>query len=446
VGIYNSTSEPFSSAAGSINLGINPDANTRIGLFVRGTNSFNSLNDDGYPVYDNAMGAAHVDTLFGRLSATTKLLDIWQTTLSLAGNQADRRYSNPLDPNDPNMAFEESRYHARRGDLQWNNIVTLPASGALSAATLTFGYEHIADSANTRVNNASFGYPYQDSVNSSSSTNAGWLGLQGTLYRILDVSMQVRDDSVSQSGNVGTWRAGAVVTLPELYSRIHASYGTGFLAPSLFQLYGVDSYGYAGNPALKPERSEGYEIGVAVDVPAAGRSDFATLSATWFDSRVHDLIVTQYSDTGSMPVNANQAHLTGVEATLTVRAGKYGQIDANYTYTMARNVTDQSNLLRRPQNQGSVDLRATPIPGLTIVPEILVIGSFSDYLIDSTGNGAGVGIAPGATLFNLSVTYDISSRLALYVRGRNLTNAPYEPASGFQIPGRWFVTGLRVTL
>ena len=445
-GIYNSTSEPYASGAATINLGLNPNPDTRLGFLLRGSDANVHFNDNGYPIYDSALGQAHTDTVFGRLSATTKIADVWQTTLSGAIDQSDRHYTNPLDPNDPNMAFENSYYHARRWDTQWNNSVSLPDLGPLTASTISFGVERIEDFANTRVNSSYSGFPYQNSVRADETTNAGWIGAQTTLATRLVLSTQAREDSVGQFGSVATWRVGAVIDLHEIYSHLHASYGTGFLAPSLFQLYGVDSYGYQGNPALRPERSQGSEFGWQIDLPAAGQSDFASFNATWFDSRVNNLIVTQYSAAGSTPVNVNNSHLYGLETTFTLRPGPWLQLDANYTYTIARDVTDQSPLLRRPQNQAAIDLRITPLPGLTIAPELLMMGSFSDYLVDSTGNANNVGIAPGATLLNLAVTYAVSPGVSLYLRGQNLTNAPFEPASGYQIPGVWITTGLRVTL
>ena len=70
--------------------------------------------------------------------------------------------------------------------------------------------------------------------------------------------------------------------MPAADLHLEASYGTGFLAPSLFDLYGVDSYGYQGNPNLKAETSQGYDAGAQFDIPAFGQSDFASLSATYF--------------------------------------------------------------------------------------------------------------------------------------------------------------------
>ena len=60
-------------------------------------------------------------------------------------------------------------------------------------------------------------------------------------------------------------------------------------------------------------------------------------------------------------------------------------LDATYTFTDAQNADDGERLLRRPQNTASLNATITPLPGLTIVPELLLTGAFQDFLIDNNG-------------------------------------------------------------
>ena len=43
----------------------------------------------------------------------------------LGREQDDRRYYEPLNLADPNLATVDDRYHSYRTDLQWNNTVHL---------------------------------------------------------------------------------------------------------------------------------------------------------------------------------------------------------------------------------------------------------------------------------------------------------------------------------
>ncbi len=69
-----------------------------------------------------------------------------------------------------------------------------------------------------------------------------------------------------------TWRLGSVLLVPEdPATSFKAAYGTSFRAPSLFERFGVDSFGTVGNPALKPESAQGWEAGFTTTVPVLGR-------------------------------------------------------------------------------------------------------------------------------------------------------------------------------
>ena len=83
---------------------------------------------------------------------------------------------------------------------------------------------------------------------------------------------------------------------------------------TLYQRFGAIGTSFRGNPALKPERSLGYELGAELDVPAFGRADFATLGATFFQSRVTDLI--NFNAGFNTLVNIDRAAIKGAELAL----------------------------------------------------------------------------------------------------------------------------------
>ena len=236
-----------------------------------------------------------------------------------------------------------------------------------------------------------------------------------------------------------------MVAVAEVWSRFKASYGTAFKAPSLFDLFGVDSEGYVGNPNLLPERSEGYEIGWAVDVPAFGNPAMATLELTYFNNRITNLIETVFNAdyTASTAENVARAKTQGVESSLTVRPAAWLQVVATYTFTDSRNAETNALLLRRPLNAASVNLRWTPLPGLVIVPQLTYTGAFQDFLIDDNGFPIGVGRARPGTIVDFSVNYALNPKLTLFLDARNLTNSTFEPASGYQTPGRSAIAGVR---
>jgi vitamin B12 transporter len=319
-----------------------------------------------------------------------------------------------------------------------------------------FGAEYINDSAHENVNDAYFGVPLTQTMRASQHSWAGHVGGQTTVFNRATLTAALRDDAVSSFGNAFTWRLGGVVAVPEADMNFKMSYGTGFLAPSLFDLYGMESSGgfsYVGNPNLKAEYSSGFELGPQFDFPAFGQVDFASVSATYFQSRIRDLInfVELPPDgTVSTEENIGQANLNGVETELVLRPAGWLTADFNYTYTRAIDAQTGDELLRRPQNAGSATMTFLPTPKLSIVPQVQYIGRFMDYLYQDNGfpipTATGIGSADPGTIVNLSVNYQINERFALFATGRNIFNSNFEAVNGLQIPGASLLMGVRATI
>ena len=257
---------------------------------------------------------------------------------------------------------------------------------------------------------------------------------------------QVRQDWIGQNMPT-TWRLGAVVRAAEIDTNFKAAYGTAFRAPSLFDRFGVDSTGYAGNPNLRPESAQGWEAGFATTLPALHRADFVAFGATYFNEHVNNLIVAVDSATEDTAENIGSAHMQGVETEMTLHPAHWLSLRAAWTYTYARNADDNSPLLRRPQHSASLDATITPLPGLRIAPELLYTGAFRDFLVDDNGFSTGdVVTSPHGLIANLTVTYDVAPRVQVYANGTNIFASRFEPVNGYQTPGPTVVAGMRLKL
>jgi vitamin B12 transporter len=320
--------------------------------------------------------------------------------------------------------------------MHLSDLMDVPS---LSATDLTFGYEHIADNINVKVNQSSGGFPFQQSARASMTDDALYTGLQTTLLQRLTLTGQIRQDWVA--GNQPfTWRLGAVLDVPGVATRFKAAYGTAFRAPSLFDRFGVDSFGYIGNPNLKPESAQGWELGFTT---TAGLASFG---ATYFNEQVSNLIVAVFTPVNTA-VNVGSAHIQGVETELTLRPASWLALQASYTYADAQNADAGSRLLRRPLNAAALNAAITPLPGLIVAPELLITGAFRDFLVDDGGNATGTIISsPHGVIANITVTYDVASHVQLFALGRNLFYSRFEPVNGYQTPGPSFLAGVRMHL
>ena len=431
--IYTGERDGFRTELGEINLGVTPTPGTRVGLLLRGRRSvFGYDNVGGFPGTDNANRTGRDNQFYGRLGVTSALLDgRWQTSLTLGRLQADRRFT--VFPGLGDSGAGESKYNGARTDLQFNNTVTLPDVGPVSRAAVTFGYEHVADDARVRANSDFSGFLFSQSARASSNQDAGYAGLQGRLFERLTLTGNVRGETNTLTKDAITYRVGGAFAVPELLSTIKASYGTSFRAPSLFDRYGVDSFGYIGNPNLKPESSRGYEVGIVTDLPLF-QPEQLSVAVTYFDNRITNLIQGVFAPVSTV-INVARATTRGVESSLTVRPAEWIEATLTYTYTDTRDRGNGARLLRRPLNAASGVLRFKPLPGLTIAPEVVYTGEFRDFLVDDGGFGQGVGRAKSGVIGNLNVTYDVVKNITLYAYARNIGGSRFEPASGFATPG-----------
>lgn len=443
--VHRGVREFFRSDTGALELGYTPTQGTRFFLGLDGRTSAFPLKEHGFPTYDSTSYRGYDDAWSGRLGTTTTLWGFWDSALTFAHLQTDRHYVEPLEALDPNAASGDSRYHGTRDDLSWNNTLHLASSGPLSDTSFLFGYDHREDTSNSRLDLITAGSPYINAVHASATSDAGHVGLQGTLWHRLTLTADIRGEGARYGGDAVTWRAGAVLALPEILSHVHAAYGTAFRAPSLYDLFGQDNFGYTGNPNLKPERSQGYELGWTVDVPAFGQPQAVSLDVTYFQNDITDLIQTVYnaSFTASTQQNVARALARGVEITLTARPAAWLTTDLTYTYTDARNLTTHTALLRRPKNRGTIDARIAPIPALVIVPQLVLTSAFDDYLENDSGFPIGTGLSPGGAYANLAVNYQLNQRITLFADGRNIFNSRFERVNGYAMPGASVMMGAR---
>jgi vitamin B12 transporter len=439
--IYTGDPNGFRTKQGSFEIGVTPVDNTRVSLYVRGRDSESNFDEE----IDANNAHGYDATAQARLGLTTTQWDgDWTSALYLSRLLDWRHYLVTLDPVDPTQTTENAHYTGTRTDLAWNNVVKLPDSGWLTQNAITANYEHANDTAKTSLDDNSYGYPYLASVNAHDHFDSFALGAQSLVGQRLTLSGQLREDLTSIAGDAFTWRAGGVVAVPEIHSHLKFSYGTGFRAPALFDRYGVDSDGYVGNPLLRPEYSHGWEAGITTDLPVPPDIGAASITATYFDNTLHDLIEVVYAPVYTS-VNIDRARAKGVETQFSFRAAPWVAGDLTYTYTDARDLGTGNQLARRPYHQGGLRLRLNPIAAVTIAPEVLYTGSFIDYLTNDQGVGLGDGVSPAGTIVNLNLTWQVRDHLQLFAWGKNLTASRFEPVNGYQTPGRSILAGGRFT-
>jgi len=158
-----------------------------------------------------------------------------------------------------------------------------------------------------------------------------------------------RTDDYDLAGRADTWRTGLAYRINDFGTKLRATYGTGFKAPSMTSRFGLPPY-VAPNPSLKPEKSQGWDVGFDQEI-AHG---VMTVSATYFQNRFRDLI--NYSS--GMYSNVSSAETTGTELALTAQPVSSVKLRASYTYLSALDTSNSQatfRLIRRPRHTGDFD-------------------------------------------------------------------------------------------
>lgn len=257
---------------------------------------------------------------------------------------------------------------------------------------------------------------------SSGHALLGWYGQGFTL------AAGARIDDHSRFGSHWTFGANGSLGLVDGW-RLRASYGEGFKAPTLYQLYA--GFG-TGNASLKPETSRSYDLGLE----KGDRNGPLHLAATWFRRDSRNLIDTdvnfQYQNTAS-------ARAEGLELELGAQVSERFHAQAAYTWLKARDRTLDRDLARRPRHMVTANLDwQTPLDALKLGADLRFASKSVEYAF-----GGGVLPLDSYVVATLRAELAVGERIVLFGRIENLGDEDYEVASGYNAAGRSAYVGAR---
>lgn len=244
------------------------------------------------------------------------------------------------------------------------------------------------------------------------------------------VSAGARRDEFSNFNGATTSRVAGTWTVfddANGATRLRASWGQGFRAPTLFEL-NFDQFGVIPNPDLQPERASGYDIGV--ERQAGG----LVLRATYFRQRVRDQIDFDFAGGGYF--NIARVKSRGVEVEADWWMGEVFEARLAYSYIDARNQLTGLAIPRTPKHSGAATIALRPLPSLSLSSTLAFNGRESDFP------------APNRAFVTLDIraAYAVSQALEFYGRVENATDSNYQDVSGFAEPGASAFAGVRVRL
>jgi vitamin B12 transporter len=305
-----------------------------------------------------------------------------------------------------------------------------------SAGQLVFG----AQNEHSTINAVS---PFPPNINAGVVIDSGYVQAQYEVLTGLTLTAGGRYDHHDVYGGHGTGQFAAAWLLPDQSTILRASFGQGFKAPSLYQLY--SSF---GNPALQPETANSWDAGIEHHAI----QDRLVVSAGYFQRTSNELIGFFDCSTPSplcatepfgYYANIARSFAHGVELVGSLKPTDTLTITANYTWTHTEDRSPGSStygneLPRRPGEAGNATL--TYLWPMRLSTALAL--RYSGPGFDDAANQIRLG---GYVLLDVRAALPVGKHFEVYARIENLTDHHYETAYQYGTLGRSAYIGGRAT-
>jgi vitamin B12 transporter len=333
----------------------------------------------------------------------------FEQTLGLAYGNTKSFETSPVNP--------ESDFFGARVKIDWQGIVRLATD-----EKLVLGAEHQRDEMTVPLSAAT-------------TIDSGYAELQSSFSDAIFNTLSVRYDDNDRFGGKVTYRVAPAYVIEETGTKLKASVGTGFKAPTLSQMFqNFPIFNFFGNPNLKPESSLGYDLGFE----QALAHDTVRFGVTYFRNNIKNLI-TSNADFTSL-ANVGRAVTDGVESFVSYQPIDPLTLSLDYTYTQAVDDISHQELLRRPKHKAGLNAAWAATSRLSLNATVLSVGSWIDGNRDFSIQRL---TASGYTTVDLAASYELTRNWALTGRVDNLLNRHYENPVGFLQPTVGAFAGIR---
>ncbi len=308
-----------------------------------------------------------------------------------------------------------------------------------------FGAQHERSTIST--DSPAFDYSGPEPLNNEATIDSGYVQLQGEVIDGLTLTGGERYDHHDVYGGHTTGQAAVAWVLNDGRTVLRSSFGQGFKAPSLYELYSSN-----GNTALRPEVAHSWDAGIEQRIDD-GR---AALSATYFQSHSRDLIDFVYCQTpNAAPLcpkyfvfygyydNVARTAAHGVELQASFSPIPELLLSANYTLTETEDQspgssTQGNELARRPKDTANAAVTYDwPERWKTTVAV-----RYGGRDFDNAANTVALG---GYVIVDVRADYSVNDHFQIYARIENLTGKYYETAYEYGSLTRQAFAGIRAT-
>ena len=225
-----------------------------------------------------------------------------------------------------------------------------------------------------------------------------------------------------------TYRVAASYIISDSGFRLHSSYGTGYRAPTLDELFG--SYGSIN---VKEENSRSRDIGMEY---SSLKKNFVT-DLTFFSTQIENLI-----DYGPAPgynfKNVGSAQNNGIEVFMKYIPNNNITINSHYTFLTTNN--NGRSLSRRKKHSGKTSINWVPED-----LNMLSINSIAEYHSNARDGAFAGGHIAGYALFHSNINYTVDVNTKVQFKIENVLDQNYSEADTAGTYGRTLSLSLKLT-
>lgn len=320
-----------------------------------------------------------------------------------------------------NDDYGRSLYNGDSSEVGWQGTMT-----PFTANTVTLGLSYFAEQMDS-----SGGFTVIDKQ--SANVASSWLQDQISFGESLNVVVGARLDDHDRYGSAETYRISPSYLLAATGTTFKGAYGTGFRAPSLFELYAP---GY-GDSTLEAEKSTGWDAGVEQEL----LGERLTVGITYFQTRFANLIKFD-TTTWKYSQATGESTTQGVESFARFSPSAALDVTLAYTYTDTEDARGV-RLTRRPLSKASLATAYRFSEKLRTNAELLWVGERDENATAKDKDGNRVYTLASYTVVNLAGSYALTAGLDVYGRIDNLFNEQYEEAWSYATPGLSCYGGLK---
>ncbi len=423
-----------------------------------GTHGFNARVDD--TVAADTDGYENTST---GLNLGYKLSDTWRISTAFRNVTADDEFDNCYDSSFTNTQWCQDSFN------QTNTKIAAQYQDAVMSHTFSYALaqtdsQHLAKGVDTTFDvkgeldqlqylgsyafNKSSQVVYgldaeqqssQDAQQKSNRNQTGtYVELQQQWFERYFFTLGTRYDDNEDFGTHLSYRLTSAYLLPVNNDtlKFKGSYGTGFRAPSLFEIYYNNSssaFPPASNTTLREEDSKGFDLGFEYLADSGLK-----LELVYFNQRIANAIYFDLANYSGYLQESGQSDSQGVELSFDLPLNPIYSVYGNYTYNDTEDAEGKQRI-RRPRNtlvlganiyfpgdKWRLSVDARQVTGS--VDEVYLLGrqALEDY-----------------SLMNMNLNYTVHRNWEIYLRGENIFNDSYQEVLYYNTSGAAFYTGVR---